>query len=222
VQPKSCEALLIFTPDLYTVPNYGPSGPNCAICPLDIYVVSNCKGDYKLCLLDDNACVLDTLILKCGQFQIQDISDVITTDLSGIQDLYINPRCINPVYSQIITINANNLYQFGQYIAFEESGYFYRRVTQTYLNLWCGAERHGIICDILNNVLGTVETLSALSPLSYSTPAIQAKQMYSMGNDLVKARVVALKQLCDCGKICNDQFFAAPKNACVALNGGCC
>lgn len=217
VQPLSCEGLFIFTPDLYAIPNNGPSGPNTAICPVDISILKNCKGDYKLSLLDDNACTLDSLCLRCGQFEIRDISAVITEDLSGLKDLYSGYE----PFTQIVTINANNLYQFGQYVAFEESAYFYRRVTQTYLNLWCGAERTGIVCQMLGNVEGVVKTLSALSPKLNNIEAIQAKQMYALGQDLVKARVVALKQLCDCGKICNDQFFAPPVNPCVALKGCC-
>jgi hypothetical protein len=217
LQPLSCEALFIFTPDLYAVPNNGPSGPNTAICSMEVSILTNCKGDYKLYLLDDNGCTLDTLVLKCGQFDILDISEAIPVDCSGIVPLYE----VNPNYTQLITINANNLYQFGQYVAFEESAYFYRRVTQTYLNLWCGAERNGIICEMLGNVKGVVQTLSAMAPTANSIGAIQAQQIYSLGNNLVKARIVALKQLCDCGKICNDQFFAPPTNPCVALKGCC-
>jgi hypothetical protein len=74
---------------------------------------------------------------------------------------------------------------------------------------------------MLGNVKGVVQTLSAMAPTANSIGAIQAQQIYSLGNNLVKARIVALKQLCDCGKICNDQFFAPPTNPCVALKGCC-
>lgn len=216
IKPQSCEGVFIFTPDLYALPNDGPSGPNYAICPMYTTVYKNCRGDYKVSLLDDNSCVLDEIVLKCAQFDVRPINSVIGVDQSGIRDLFINGS-IDASFSNILTINANNLNVMGQYVALEEAAYFYRRVTQTYLNLWCGGERSGIICQMLGNVKGVVQTLSENAPTFCSVEAIQSKQIYALGQDLIKARIVALKQLCECGKVCNDQFFACPTNPCQPL-----
>jgi hypothetical protein len=115
---------------------------------------------------------------------------------------------------RVFQINAQNLNLVGEYVAFEEAAYFYRHVTQTYLNLWCGAESKNLIGQILENV---IEAANALD----NTNEPLAQFVYALGNDFVKARAVALKQLCECGKVCNDQFFPSHTNPCQALRGCC-
>jgi hypothetical protein len=199
LNPGECEGVFAFTPDLITDPSSN------SITDLPVSILKNCKDDLKITLLDENGCSLDSLILRCGQYKISDVSDVFI-DNESLIDLYPTE------FTQIIQINANNLNLVGEYVAFEETAYFYRRVQQTYLNLWCGAERNGIVCYILNQSLATATELDIINPgLS--------QFVYSMGNDLIKSRVVALKQLCDCGKVCNDQFFVPPTNPCQALRG---
>jgi hypothetical protein len=204
LNPGECEGLFTFTPDLITDPSAN------SITDLNVSILKNCKDDLKVTLLDENGCALDSLVLRCGQYRISDISGVFPDDTNAsLADLYSTD------YIQIIQINANNLNLVGEYVAFEETAYFYRRVQQTYLNLWCGAERNGIVCYILN------QTLAAATALDPDNDPTLAQFVYSMGNDLIKARVVALKQLCDCGKVCNDQFFVPPTNPCQALRGCC-
>lgn len=207
---KDCQGVFVFTPDPLTVPGpCGLTGANTYVCPLNVNILENCKGDYKITLLDDNGCALDTLVLRCSQFDIKDISEVFV-DIPVIEELY---DTIN--FSKIIQINANNLNLVGEYVALEETAYFYRRVTQTYLNLWCGAESKGLICQIIENSNAAVESLDI------AEDAVSAQWVYSLTNDLLKARVVALKQLCECGKVCNDQFFPTHTNPCQALRGCC-
>jgi hypothetical protein len=197
----------VFTPDPITVPGpCGLTGPNTFVCPLNVNILENCKGDYKVTLLDDNGCALDTLVLRCSQFEIIDISAAVPV---VIEDLYDTTN-----FTKIIQINANNLNLVGEYVSLEETAYFYRRVTQTYLNLWCGAESKGLICQIIENSNAAVESLTDIDDVS-------AQWVYSLTNDFLKSRVVALKQLCECGKVCNDQFFPTHTNPCQAFRGCC-
>jgi hypothetical protein len=207
---KDCQGVFVFTPDPLTSPGpCGLTGPNTSICPMNVNILENCKGDYKITLLDDNGCALDTLVLRCGQYEIVDISTA-TMDLPSLEALYDVDN-----FAKIIQINANNLNLVGEYVAMEETAYFYRRVTQTYLNLWCGAESKGLICQILDNAHAAVEQLDA------SSNDTSAQFVYALANSLLKTRVVALKQLCECGKVCNDQFFPTHTNPCQALRGCC-
>lgn len=205
------EGIFIFEPDLYTCP-----APyyNCSFC---INVLKNCKGDYKLQLLDDNGCILNCLVLRKTQFRIIDVSEALVDIADTISPLYPTG------YPKIFQIKACNLNILSAYTTFEESAYFYRRVTQTYLNLWCGGERSGIICEILNNTRDIIKTLNAAYQASPTNTDLkcQAQQMYALTNDFLKLRVVALKELCDCGKICNDQFFMPEPTPCQAISGCC-
>lgn len=201
---NDCKGVFVFTPDPLTVPGpCGLTGPNTYICPLDVNVLENCKGDYKFTLLDDNGCTLDTLVVRCGQYEITDISQAVV--VPALEDLY------DADYTKILQLNVNNLNLLGEYVALEETAYFYRRVTQTYLNLWCGAESKGLITQIIENVNEAIDQLNDTS----------AQFVYALANDFIKARVVALKQLCECGKVCNDQFFPTHTNPCQALRGCC-
>jgi hypothetical protein len=208
--PGQCEGLFVFGPDPITVPGpCGLTGPNEHICALNVNILENCKGDYKLTLLDDNGCSLDTLVLRCSQFN--DVS--INTLPAAVEELYaVN----DSLERRVFQINVENLNLVGEYVAFEEAAYFYRHVTQTYLNLWCGAEHKNLMAQILLNVEDAVNALDASAAL---VPLAQF--VYALGNDLVKARAVALKQLCECGKVCNDQFFPRETNPCQALRGCC-
>jgi len=209
LNPNSCHGVFVFTPDPLTVPGpCGLTGANTHICPLEVNVLENCKGDYKSTLLDENGCALDTLVVRCSQYEIVDLSTAFVDP--AIEELYDTTN-----YSKILQINANNLNLVGEYVALEETAYFYRRVTQTYLNLWCGAESKGLICQIIENSNAAVESLDIAGD------AVSAQWVYSLTNDLLKARVVALKQLCECGKVCNDQFFPTHTNPCQALRGCC-
>jgi hypothetical protein len=208
MRPNSCEGVFVFTPDPLTVPGpCGLTGANTHICPLDVNILENCKGDYKITLLDDNGCALDTLVLRCSQYELVDISQAVVDPV--LEDLY------DDHYTKIFQINADNLKLVGDYIAMEETAYFYRRVTQTYLNLWCGAESKGLISQIVEN------TNNAIVSLVDASDNVSAQFIYSLTNDFLKARVVALKQLCECGKVCNDQFFPAHVNPCQSLRGCC-
>ena len=209
--PGDCCGVFVFTPDLITSPGpCGMTGPNTYVCPLNVNILENCKEDYKIALLDDNGCTLDTLVLRCSQFEIKDISGQAFASGSSLIELYDYPD-----YTKIIQLNANNLSLLGEYIALEESAYFYRRVTQTYLNLWCGAESKGMISQIIDNVNTSVSYLNGANQRGY------AQFVYSLGNDFLKARVVSLKQLCECGKVCNDQFFINHANPCHAFKNCC-
>lgn len=222
LKPKSCEGLFVFSPEIYSVPNtQGSSGPNLEICPLDINVLENCKGDLKLTLLDDNGCNLDCLVLRCSQYDVSALGSILPVAV-GVDGLFTATPDVDlsgvdtNKYGLGVKINANNLNLMGEYIAFEEAANYYRQVTQTYLNLWCGGERNGVICDILENAAGIAANILPIG----NGPALQA-QAWALGQNLIKARVIALKQLCECGKVCNDQFFPVQTNPCQAIKGCC-
>ena len=211
--PGECEGLFVFGPDPIAVPGpCGLTGVNQQICPLSVNILENCKGDYKLTLLDDNGCALDTLVLRCSQFHDISLNEVVPAAAETMYTMEDGKDGLRRIFQ----VNAENLNLVGEYVAFEEAAYFYRHVHQTYLNLWCGAESKGLIGQILVNVADAADALDASAnelPL--------AQFVYALGNDLVKARAVALKQLCECGKVCNDQFFPSHTNPCQALRGCC-
>jgi hypothetical protein len=178
---SSCKGFFVFGPDALTIP--GPvnlSGINTTLCPLNVNILENCKGDYKITLLDDNGCRLNSIILPCSQYKIELITDALcystdylpivigdpsnnfATFLSipspaiGLYELYQT----NPQKLYLIQIKATNLNLAGKYVDFEESAYYYRRVTQSYQNLWCGAENcdTNIICDIIKNINNIYQT----------------------------------------------------------------
>ena len=171
-QITNCLGIFSFTPDQYTDP------VSTEICPLNVRILVNKKGDLKLSLLDDTGCVLDNLLIKCGQFEILDYLNI-----------YLEPITVSKNY--VIVINGRNLNLMGEYVAFEEKAYYYRRVKQAYTNLWCGLEGT-YDPDIMKNMLDPGYSCQSLSL------------------DLLKSRIVALKQLCDCGKVCNSNFPPHP------------
>ena len=312
---SSCKGLFIFTPDLLTVPGpCGLTGPNTSICPLDVYILKNCKGDYKITLLDDADCPLNSLILKCSQFVTKQVNEFNPSILSLYES---NKR-------YLFVLNANNQHLISEYVEFEESAYYYRRVTQSYLNLWCDGS---IICNILNNTNETINALTcyetttltyqpSIVPTEYAifcgglinmiadipsfpnppelrisldcpiytsassisgffsagefyipdvyNPTFSGPQsavytlvggnklvvtvtpnqtgdnfetynisvyttmndnyaqfIYSLSNNFIKSRTVALKQLCECGKVCNDFVFTKSTNPCQTLRNCC-
>jgi hypothetical protein len=168
-QILNCLGIFSFAPDQYTDP------VSSEICPLNVRILVNKKGDLKLSLLDDTGCVLDNLVFKCGQFEILQYTSI-----------YVNTLPVSKNY--VIVINARNLHIMGEYVSFEEKAYYYRRVKQAYTNLWCGMEGT-YDPDLLNNII---------------TPNYESLQ--SLSFELIKSRVVALKQLCECGKVCNNNF----------------
>ena len=211
---SSCEGIFTFGPDALTVPGpCGLTGPNTNICPLAVNVQKNCKGDYKITLVDDNDCNLACMIIKCSQF-----NTVLINSLPASQQALYNvnlPSGYNVATSYILQINANNLNLVGEYVSLEEAAYFYREVCQAYLNLWCGAEKNSIITNILTNTQNVVAAQGTIT-------VANAQFVYNLSQDLIKARVLALKQLCECGKVCNDEFFPQKElGPCAALSGCC-
>jgi hypothetical protein len=205
--PGDCEGLFVFGPDPIAVPGpCGLTGTNDQICPLSVNILENCKGDYKLTLLDDNGCALDTLVLRCSQFEDISVNEVLPEVAQTMLEMP------DGIERRVFQVNANNLNLVGEYVAFEEAAYFYRHVHQTYLNLWCGAESKNLIGQILENAAAAADDVANEALGQF---------VYALGNDLVKARAVALKQLCECGKVCNDQFFPSHTNPCQALRGCC-
>lgn len=216
-KPRSCEGKFLFAPDLYTCPGVtGSVVGNTEICPLDVNVQINCKGDYKLTLLDDNGCNLDCIVLKCSQYDVSTI-DADFVGVTAVQALFTGATAQG--FTEVFNINANNLNLVGQYVAFEEAAYFYRQVCQAYQNLWCGAEKNGIVCQIIQDVKDITKQIVGVTQTQNTTTLSQ--KAFALGQDLLKSRVVALKQLCECGKVCNDQFFPIQTTPCQALKGCC-
>lgn len=187
-QITNCQGVFSFAPDKYTDP------VSTQICPLPVRILVNKRGDLKLSLLDNKGCVIDNLVIKCGQFEIVDSVDI-----------YLYPFTVSKNY--VIVINGRNLKLMGEYVAFEEKAYCYRRVKQAYTNLWCGLE-------------GTYDPDLMLNMLE---PSVGDEQSLSL--NLLKSRVVALKQLCECpgffGKMCNDQFLLPRPSTCSSFKKCC-
>jgi len=209
---SSCQGLFVFTPDSLAIPGpCGLTGANTEICALNVNILENCKGDYKITLLDDNGCALDTFVVRCSQFELVPVNEIKPDDAISLIEAGL-PTGYSASVSHVLQINANNLNLVGEYVALEEAAYYYRRVTQSYLNLWCGAEANGIICQILANVIDAADN---------TRTEAQGQFVYTLGQDLLKSRVLALKQLCECGKVCNDQFFPLNTNPCQAFKNCC-
>ena len=179
----SCQGVLAISVDPLT----DPSG----VSNVDVNVLVNCKGGVKITLLDDNGCKIDSMTLKCGQFEILDASNA----AFPYED---TPEGTNAV----LTINGRNLSLMSEYVELESKAYFYRGVKQAYANLWCGLE-HTCDPDLLTQLVDEVPS------------------QFAVTQALLKARVVALKQLCECGKVCNDNFPKHRTNTCQALRGCC-
>ena len=309
---SSCKGIFTFEPDSFTSPGpCGLTGLNKSICSLDVNILINCKGDYKITLLDNNSCCLSILLLKWSQYKIQPINEL----NYGVNNLFSSTG-----KTHLIQINANNLNLMGEYISFEDAAYYYRRVEQNYLNLWCGAENNGFICNILgntNNVMQAIinnpttpscsqsqtftfpvfeippfsvnlcglelniETVFVPYPAGFSynvtvsalgitgtaydtlylaTPyyyqefdntiwnvilanyyytfgpentatfvfevqkksgLVESQFIYNLSQNLIKSRVNSLKQLCECGKVCNDQFLNNQKGPCSSFKYFC-
>lgn len=154
IKPMSCKGLFIFSPDIFTVPKGELCylGPNNSICSLNINIVINCSDDYKFSLLDKDGNVLNYLIVQCGEYEIVDIENAIQDASSSLLPLYggtlTNLNYLSE-YTQILRINSLNWKLMSKYTNFEESAYFYNKVSQTYLNLWNQAEETNFLCDIL-------------------------------------------------------------------------
>jgi hypothetical protein len=249
---KDCQGIFTFGPDPITIPGpCGLNGVNTHICALNVNVLKNCKDDLKIVLLDDNGCALDTLVLRCSQYELENVEDIEPKAVRAIYEDSL-PTGYSAATAKIVKINANNLNLVGEYVSFEETAYYYRRVTQSYLNLWCGAEANGIVCQLLKNVEDTIDVINSTIIFGgvscnnqedltqgiftiETTPVvpdrinikitldtrIQSQFIYSLNQDLLKSRVLALKQLCECGKVCNDQFFPLKTNPCQAFKNCC-
>lgn len=182
----NCLGVFSFLPDQYTDP------VSTQICPLNVKILKNNRGDIKLSLLDDKGCILDNLVLKCSQYDISE--SVIIYD-----DIFDYPK------PYVITLNGRNLKVMGEYVAFEEKAYCYRRVKQAYTNLWPALEST-YDPDIMTNMLNP----------TYSPQ--------SLALDLLKSRIISLKQLCECpasvGKICNHNFPLRP-STCSSFKDCC-
>jgi hypothetical protein len=180
----SCEGVLVIAVDPLT----DPSG----VSNVAVNVLVNCKGDVKLTLLDDNGCKIDSMVLKCSQFDVVDIANI---------PALAENDAIPAGFTHVIQINGRNLTIMSEYVELESKAYFYRGVKQAYANLWCGLE-HTCDPDLLTEITSTDDN-------------------YALSQALLKARIVALKQLCECGKVCNDNFPKHRTNTCQALKGCC-
>jgi hypothetical protein len=197
---NSCEGLFIFNPDLYASlccdigcnKNIGATGDygNTSICPLNVNILRNCKGDYKISLLGDDGNTLQNLILKCSQYKIEDIS---SNPFPAIQDFYVQYG-----KSQIFLINITNRSLASDYIDFEKAAYYYRNVKISYQNLWCNYNQ--ISCDIITT---TDEIIQTIILSSASSTDIEQRQVCCIQDLFIKMRLVALKELCKCGRTCN-------------------
>lgn len=207
LKPKSSEGLFLFGPDIYTFPGSGNYIANTEICPMDVSVLANGKGDIKLTLLDDNRAPLYSMILKCSQYDIRGIHDkqFVPYNIQGLYTNYGNEM----IYRDVIGINSTNLYLMKDYVSFEEAAYFYRNVTCSYQNLWKGSDkRSGIIPQIILNTRDILEELIEGDPMDAKNAVTQAsQQVWAMSQNLIKSRMVGLVHLAESTRFRDDQMF---------------
>lgn len=187
------EDIFVFSPDNSAIPGFPDSGSetsgNQKICPIQMTYLKNCKCEYKFIAYSDCGNVIDTIVVKEQYSNIEPISNI----PAPIQSFFQYPG-----FTEILQIDAKNISAMSRYIDFEEKMYLYREVKSCYLNLFCDAEKSGLICASL---LGEFFIQSVLANLGLVSPqeksgAIQS--LYNFRNVLVKSRIVALKQLCKC------------------------
>lgn len=213
-QDKPYQGLFIFSPDIFTIPvgSFCLDGPNDAIKPINVNIQVNRKHDYKFELLDDNAVVIDSLCISCN-YQIKDISELFVDVSSSILELYQKYYLYTDNksnFTKIIQIDVCNLQLMANYIQFEQNAYYYRKVTQSYLNLWNNAEQYDLLCELLK-ISKNAQTI-----LIEDNKPDFAAQVYILINYFILSRSSAIHKLCQCGIKLNDSLFLQ-KNSCGAL-----
>ena len=208
-QDKPYQGLFIFSPDIFTIPvgSFCFAGANDAITPLNVNIQINRKNDYKFELLDDNANVIDCLCIPCNYYQIKDISEVFVDVSSSIQELY--DTCQSN-FTKIVQIDACNLKFMADYIDFEQNAYYYRQVSQSYLNLWNQAEKYNFLCELLKI------SKNAQNILIDDDKQEFAAHFYIFINYFILNRASSINKLCKCGIKLNDSLFLQ-KNTCQSL-----
>jgi hypothetical protein len=185
-------------------------------------LISASTGVLKIKLLDANGCVLDKICVPAGQYQFVTPAGV---PRSGPTAVLLN---------DILQINILNTSAFVKYLDLEGKAFYVRKSTQNVHNLLCNAEQKGTLLQqivannaavnatlsgLINTAGGT--TLTAFLTSLGTTPlALQTvlNQNNSVNVDFIKMRVVALDELCECGKSCVDTCFAPQPGFCESRN----
>jgi len=176
----------------------------------------------KIKLFDANGCVIDKVCVPAGQYQFVSPAGVVR---AGPTAVFAN---------DILQINALNTSAFVKYLDLEGKAFYVRQSTQNVHNLLCNAEQKGdLLQQIVANNTAVNNTLSGLIntagsttvsglifALGTTTAALQPvlNQSNSTHIDLLKLRVVALDELCECGKSCVDTCFAPQPGFCESRN----
>jgi hypothetical protein len=175
LKPKSSQGVFLFTPDLLTQPasNY----------PLDVNVSCNARGDIKLVLLDDNQAPLFTLVLKCSQYDINEIQKT-TLIPDSVKVLYEQKE-----YTQIVSIGTSYLSLIADYVEMEETAYLYRQVSESYLSFWrTSNRRNGIMQHIIKKTSEVFDKLNFTQENSE-----QAVYVWCLSQTLLRSRIIALR-----------------------------
>jgi hypothetical protein len=198
-----------------------------ALTPLTVnLLIRASNGVLKIKLLDANGCVIEKICVPAGQYRF--VSE------TGV------PRAgpVNVVANDILQINVLNTSAFVKYLDLEGKAFYVRKSTQNVHNLLCNAEQKGtLLQQIVDNNTAVTNTLSGLIyraatvSLSGTTvfdfvdlqggqAAVQTAldQSNSVHVDLLKLRVVALDELCECGKSCVDTCFTPNPGFCESRN----
>lgn len=186
IKPNSSEALFIFYPDIFTIPNQ--------ICPMDINIMGNNKGDLKISLLDDNQKPIYEFVLKCGQYDVQNIVESNTNEQTLIPE---RVRCLynnfgnEKLYTEVLGVIGSNLQCIEEYIGLEEAAYMYRQVSQCYQNFWQPSEkRNGIMSYWIQS---TKDIMKSINENKIESENI--RQIWSFSQALIKSRVLAIKHI---------------------------
>lgn len=138
-----------------------------------------------------------------------------TFEVSGQNPIDLETADINTfiINSQgDFVVNAGNQAQFldpiivNFYFTFDPTLHIFLTITYTPIRNSAGA----LIAVEMKNELALYHELNPY-----------AQFFYALTNDFFKSRVSSLKQLCDCGKVCNDQFFPTKQTPCSILKGCC-
>jgi hypothetical protein len=199
-----------------------PSG----LSPLTVQIsVKVPSQKLKLKLLDCNGCVVASLCIPCDQYQWIE------------PDGTLKPT---PEAGDILQINVLNPQLMAKYLELEGKAFYLRESTVNVHNLFCNAEcKREEGCDIiqqvvdnntlLNKLLTTIATTSTGTTLAdilvdagnLTQAEVAAAQLVSnsVHLDLLKMRIVAQVELCECGKSCVDTCFVRQPSFCEGLLG---
>jgi hypothetical protein len=184
------------------------------LAPLQVLIKQGATTkNLKLKLIDPQGCVVASLCVLAGDY----LPQTLTT-------------------GDVLQLNILNVRVWTQYLDLEGKAFYLRKSTQNVHNLLCGAENNtevlsGVV-NVVNQLSGVIDYLSGLASDTELVDVLSGIQVevgaslsgildfaQNVAVDFLKMRVIALDELCECGKTCVDTCFVKPPSFCEARNG---